>query len=138
MLGFKNDQGKFMVRPRAGRLGNLVCIVPISMLEAATATFEQTIALEGGAGTSNFVLDRPTVIGVPHVGSGVTGGSDAKFYLHYLGGLMKPFIFQARQPLRFQVKGVTDIEKKEIQAMTEARYNLGYGAWWYSVLTTFS
>ena len=108
------------------------------MWEVATKAFEQVIIVEGGAGVSNYTLERPQVIPIQYMGAGATNGSDAKFDLYYTGGRLKPYVFQARQKLRFQTKGFEDIEFKVIKAMTEARYNIGYLAWWTAVRTTFT
>lgn len=140
MLDFKNDQGKPFFRPRFQRLDNLVVRVPLTMYEAATQAFSQDIQIDpsGAAGVSRFALARPTVLAVPYMGASYTNGSDVKFDLDYVGGYVRPFVFQARSPLRFQTKGIDSIEDKSIKAMTEARYNVGYGAWWYSVRTTLT
>ena len=129
MLGFKNDQGKYLVRPKAGKLGNLICVVPLSMYQAATQAFEQILINQG---ESNFVLEKPRVIPVQYY------NQSNKFDLYYTGGRLKPYVFQARKPLRFNVKGADDIEFKVLKAMTEARYNVGYLAWWTGVRTTFN
>ncbi len=129
MLGYKNDQGKYMVRPKIGKLGSLICAVPLAQYETAVKAFEQVVL---ASGESNFVLEKPTVIPVQYY------TSDDKWDLFYTGGLMKPFIFQARKPLQFQVTGADNLETKILKAMTEARYNIGYGAWWTAVRTTFT
>jgi phage major head subunit gpT-like protein len=50
----------------------------------------------------------------------------------------KPYIFQAREPLSRKMKGMDDIEFKDVKFMTQARYNVGYGAWWNAVRYTFT
>lgn len=132
MLGYKNDQGKYYIRPRVGKLGNLVCAVPLNMYEVAAKSFEQIVVVEGGAGVSNFTLEKPTVIPIQYYSSTV------KWDLFYTGGRIKPLVFQARKPLRFQTKGADDIEYRTIKAMTEARYNVGFGAWFTAVRTSFT
>ena len=132
MLSYKNDQGKFYIRPRIGKLGNLIAAVPLTMLEKAAAAFEQVFSLEGGAATSNFVIEKPQVIPIQYMTDG------AKWHLYHTGGPVRPFIFQARKPLQFQMKGADDIEFKALKAMTEARYNIGFGHWANAVLTTFT
>lgn len=129
MLGFKNDQGKYLVRPRAGSLGSLIVTVPINQYEVANEVFAANLT---GGGNTNVVLERPRVIPVQYY------GSQAYFDLHYVGGFVKPFVMQKRMPLRVQSKGINDIEFKELKWMTEARYNVGYLAWWTSVRTTFT
>lgn len=147
MLGFKKDNGKFWIRPKANSgtkiaIDNLVCRVPPALFEVATAAFEQVtrIELDGSnfAGTSNIVISKPEVVAIQYMGDGYENGSDAKFDVDYLGGRLKPFIFQLRKPLDQQVKGLEDIEGKWAKFMAEARYAVGYGAWAYSVRTTFT
>ena len=62
----------------------------------------------------------------------------SKMYLFNLDGALKPFVFQAREPISRQMKGLDDIETKDVKFMTESRYNVGYLAWWKAVLTTFT
>jgi hypothetical protein len=77
-----------------------------------------------GGGDSNIVLDAPRIVSTAYL-------TDAsKFYLFNMDGALKPFIFQAREPLSRQTKGLDDLETKDVKFMTEARYNLGFGAWW--------
>jgi phage major head subunit gpT-like protein len=52
--------------------------------------------------------------------------------------MLRPFVFQARRPLARQMKGMDDREFKNVKFMTDARYNLGYLAWWNAVLTEFN
>lgn len=138
LLGFKNDQGKFLIRPKIGKLGKLMVAVPLALYEVAVKAFEQTIVLEDSVGLTNFTLEKPTVVVIQYMGAGATNGSDIKFDLYYTGGRLKPYVFQAREPLKFQTKGFNDIEFKVIKAMTEARYNIGFLAWWTAVRTTFT
>ena len=105
--------------------------------EVAVTAFEQTIAVEGSVATSNVILEKPTVVPIVYMGS-ENGGSDAKWHLYYTGGMVKPFVFQARKPLEFRMKGADDIEYKILKAMTWARYNMGFGHWANAVLTTFT
>jgi len=131
MLGFKRDNGKPYFRPTIGGLGNLMVTVPLALYDIANKAFGQAIVVEGGAGVSNFVIEQPQVMTV----ASITGD---KFDLYHLGDAIKPYVFQPRQPLRVQSKGADDIEFKEIKVMTEARYNVGYLAWWKAVRTTFT
>jgi phage major head subunit gpT-like protein len=131
MLAFKRDNGKPYQRPTIGALGNLLVTVPVSLYDIANKAFGQAIVVEGGAGVSNFVIETPRILTVASL-------SDSKFDLYHLGDALKPYVFQARQPLRVQSKGSDDIEFKEIKVMTEARYNVGYLAWWKAVRTTFT
>lgn len=128
LLGFKNDQGKPLVRPLIGRMDNLIAMVPPNMRDAAHEAFESTII----SNSSNVVIDRPTIVVNPYL------TATAKFYTFYVGGSLKPFVFQAREPLSRDTKGLDDLETKFVKFMTEARYNLGYLAWWNATLTTLT
>ena len=129
LLGFKNDQGKYLVRPRVGQMGSLICAVPRALRNVANKAFEQALIANG---ESNWFSEKPTIVTIPYYTSAL------KFDVFYTGGLIKPFIFQARKPLQFQVDGANDLKTKQLLAMTEARYNIGYGAWWTAVRTTFA
>lgn len=127
MLNFKRDNGKFFHRPTVTGLGNLMILVPTEMELAAHEAINSTLL---GGGDSNIVLEKPMIVTSPHLTTAT------KFYLFYLGHSMKPFVFQAREPLSRQMKGLDDLETKDVKFMTEARYNIGYLAWWNAVLTT--
>lgn len=136
MLGFKNDQGKPYVRPTIGKLGNLLVVVPLALYETALKSFDQTTL---ATGETNWVIEKPRVVVAQYMGAGFTNGSDVKFDLYYTGGKLKPYVFQARRPLRpLQWKGMNDAETRVLKAMTDARYNIGYLCWWYAVRTTFN
>lgn len=128
MAQYKNDKGKLLNRPTFKGFTNLLCVVPPALLEAATNAFEAQII----SNTSNVVIWKPTVIMSPHLASSV------KFQVYNLGDVLKPYIFQARRPLQRQMKGLEDREFKDVKFMCDARYNVGYGAWWTAVETTFN
>ncbi len=128
MLKFKNDQGKLLNRPISTGLGNLLVLVnpdfEVIAKEALTATILSN--------NSNVVVDAPQIVSSAYL------TDTSKFYLFNLDGALKPFVFQAREPLSRQMKGLEDLETKDVKFMTQARYNLGYFAWWKAVLTTFT
>lgn len=128
MLGFKDDAGEPMNQPTVGQLGDLVVLTPIATYPTAVKATEATLL----SNSTNVHVWRPTVVCSPFL-------TDAtKFYTFYVGNPLKPFVFQAREPLSRQVKGLDDIETKDVKFMTQARYNVGYLAWWNAVLTTFT
>lgn len=128
MLKYKNDQGKLLNRPVSTSMGQLLCLVPPDLELQAYEGLTASIL----SNNSNVVIDAPRIVVSPHL-------TDAtKFYLFNLEGALRPFVFQAREPLSRQMKGLDDIETKDVKFMTEARYNVGYLAWWKSVLTTFT
>ena len=140
MLAFKNDRGKYFIRPTAGKLGNIVCRVPLALYDVAVDAFESQLLVKtaGDGAETNVLIEKPDVQVIQYMGAGTTGGSDVKFDIDFLGGRLKPFVFQARSPLRFEVSGQAGIEFKDVKAMTEARYNVGYLMWPFSVRTTFN
>jgi len=130
MLAFKGDNGKPLVRPTQAQQVErpLVTVTPTlypTALEALSARFDTN-------GNPVVIMGNPEVLPIAYL-------TDAtKFHVHDTSGPLKPLIFQEREPLSRQVKGADDLETKDLKLMTEARYNAGYGAWWKSVLTTFT
>jgi phage major head subunit gpT-like protein len=128
ILGYKDDRGEPYQGRFVDRMTDLVCVVPIEQRQVAHEAIEQTIV----SNTTNVVIDKPRIVTSP----GLTDAT--KFYTFATGQFMKPFVFQAREPLSRQIKGLDDIETKDAKFMTQARYDLGYLAWWNAVLTTFT
>ncbi len=129
MIKFKNDQGKFLNRPSIKKMSDLVCLVPPDLELQA---YEGLMSALFGGGNTNIVIDAPKIVVAPQL-------TDATvFYLFNTNAILKPMVFQPREPLMRQMKGLEDIEVKDVKFMTEARYNLGYLAWWTAVQTTFT
>lgn len=129
MLKYKNDQGRFLNRHLFTGMSGLMIIVPPDLELVA---YEGLTSVLLGGGNTNVVIDQPTILVSPYL-------TDAtKFYLVNTGGILRPFVFQQREPLTRQMKGLDDLETKDVKFMTEARYNAGYLAWWTAVLTTFT
>lgn len=140
MLTYKNDQGKFFHRSVINfDQKNLTVLVPPVLAEVAMKAFEQVVVVEGGAGTTNYLMARPKVVPFQHM-SAAAGGSDVKFDLYYTGGIFKPYVFQNRQRLTFDRKGYNpgDREFKQAKWMLDARYNVGVLGWFNAVRTTFA
>ena len=130
MLGYVNDQGKKLVRPVLRGANKFLCLVPIEMQQAAV---EGTAAALTTDGATNVVIDQPEIVACPAL------TDTTKFYTFLMEGTLKPFVFQKRRPIRTPVwKGMDDPETKVLKMMTDARYNLGYLAWWKAVLTTWT
>jgi phage major head subunit gpT-like protein len=128
MLKFKNDQGKLLNRPISTGLSNLLLLVNPDFEVIAKEALTSAIL----SNNSNIVVDAPRIVSSAYL------TDTSKMYLFNLDGALKPFVFQAREPLSRQAKGLDDIETKDVKFMTEARYNLGYLAWWKACLTTFT
>lgn len=127
LLSYKADNGKFFNRPIANNLDLIVLVAPNNERPAREA-LQAALLVNGG---TNIVIGTPRIVVSPYVAA-------TKMYLINAGGVLRPFIFQARQPLSFATKGEMDLETKDVKFMTEARYNVGMGAWWTIVLTTFT
>ena len=128
MLAFKNDQGKLYNRPTVGRLNDLTLLVPLALRDLVYDALESELI----GNSTNVVVDRPNIVSSPYL------TSDVKLYLFKTGEAVKPFVFQRREPLTRMMKGVDDLETKDVKFMTEARYNVGYFAWWTSILCTLT
>jgi phage major head subunit gpT-like protein len=109
-------------------LSNLLVVVNPDFEVIANEALRSTIL----SNNSNIVIDAPTIVSSAYL------TDTSKMYLFNLDGALRPFVFQAREPLTRQMKDMDDIESKDVKFMTEARYNVGYLAWWKAVLTTFT
>lgn len=128
MLGYRNDQKKLLIRPTITPLSLMLMVPPGLEQVAYDALYKQLI----NGGETNLILDRPQIRTINYLTSGVS------FYLLNNSQPLRPFVFQARQPLGRQMKGLDDREFKEVKFMTDARYNVGYLAWWNAVKVTFT
>lgn len=131
MLAYKNDRGDLFYEPvvQESDMNGFLVMVPLELWETAKTALESALL---GGGDSNIRLSMARIVVSPFL-------TDAtKWYLFKTDEILKPFIFQARQPLSRQMKGMDDREFKDVKFMTEARYNMGYLAWWTAVLTTFT
>ena len=142
MKTFKKDNGKFWYRPNVVRMSDFVVICPGALEDSIDDAFEQKQSLEivssSFGATTNHFREKPTILSCPYLNATETNGSDSKFYLFYVGGRLKPFVWQPRQRLRTEIKGLNSIEDKYIKFMTEARYNFGYFMWQYAIEITLS
>jgi phage major head subunit gpT-like protein len=128
LLSFKNDQGKLYHRPTVGRLSDLTILVPLDLRDVTYDALESELL----SNSTNVIVDRPNIVSSPYLASAV------KFFLFKTGEPVKPFVFQRREPLSRQMAGMDNLETKDVKFMTEARYNVGYFAWWTSVLCTLT
>lgn len=131
MMGFKRDNGKPYMRPRIEKPDGIVCVIPLKYFAAFDKAFNQVVIAESNAGVTNYNFVRPTIIPLASM-------TENKFYTFHVNDPLKPFVFQDRQPLGFDTKGADDREWKDIKVFGDARYNIGYLAWWKAVLTTFT
>ena len=134
MLLFKDDHGELLHDDAVMGINGgmeLVALVPLNMWEVAKKAFTPSLFINSGE--QNMPVVIADVVPTPHFGS-----AGVYWDLYRVDTAFKPYIFQAREPLRRQMKGMDDIEWKDVKFMTEARYNVGYGAWWNAVRMTFT
>jgi hypothetical protein len=131
MLGYKNDQGKFYIRPKVGKLGNLVAAF-------RWRSTKRQCGLRAGHSVEGSVghVERVPREADDHPDSVHDQRRSLGPVLH--GRACSSRTSSKRKPLQFQMKGADDIEFKTLKAMTEARYNIGFGHWSTGVLTTFT
>lgn len=128
MERFKTDTGKLLNWDVTDDNKDLICVVPSELHQTAANAFQAT------------VIDSTTnvVINVPRIKKSARLTSKRVFYLANVSMPLKPFMFQARMPLKRGYAGLDDMRTKFVQFMTEARYALGYGPWWTMVMITFT
>ena len=132
MLNYKDDHGELIHDDAVFDMENgmeLVALVPLQYLEVARKA--TTVGLQVNNGETHVPVVMADVIATPHI----TGN---KFDLYRLDSPVKPFVFQAREPISRNTKDLEDIEFKDVKFMTQQRFAVGYGAWWNAVRTTFT
>jgi len=129
IIGFKRDNGKPFFRPTLEPVNDFVLEVPSVMQDVATKALTKSLV---NGGETNVVVNPPKIVAVPAFTDTLS------IYLQRVGQPLKPFVFQARQPLARQMKGLDDREFRGVKFMTDARYNLGYLAWFNACKLTFA
>jgi phage major head subunit gpT-like protein len=127
LLSFKDDQGEPMALSPEG----LVCVVPPSMLYAALETVNAAMIGQ----TSNVLSGVARVISLPGLSATDT------FYLLKTDGVVRPFIFQDREPIEFGALAEESEEgfKREKWLFgVRARYRMIYGYWQFAVRVVFN
>lgn len=127
MLTFKDDSGEPMVR----QVGGLTCVVPPSMYFSALEAISATLI----ANTSNVLHGAARVISLPWL------TDSAKWYLLKTDGVIRPFIFQDREPVEFSSLAETSDEafrREKFLYGVRARYRMAYGYWQYAMQVQFT
>jgi phage major head subunit gpT-like protein len=126
MLAYKDDQGE----PLLVSASSLVCLVPPMMLFTAMEAIYATVV----GNTQNVLAGIARVISLPWL-------TDAsKWYLLKTDGVVRPFIFQDREPVEFnaQAEGSDEgFRREKFLFGVRARYCMAYGYWQYAVRTDF-
>ncbi len=126
MLVFKDDQGE----PMNIGVSGLVCVVPPSMLFTAMEAVNASVI----ANTDNVVKGIARVIALPWLSAAST------WYLLKTDGVIRPFIFQDREPVEFGALTETSEEsfkREKLLFGVRARYRMTYGYWQFAVRTVF-
>lgn len=127
MLAFKDDQGQPMMISTSG----LTCVVPPTMLFTALEAVNASVI----SNTSNVLQGAARVIALPWLTTATT------WYLLKNDGVIRPFIFQDREPVEFDAlaEGSEEAFKREkFLYGVRARYRLTYGYWQFGVRTVFT
>lgn len=126
MLNFKDDQGD----PMAVGASGLTCIVPPTMYFTALEAVNSSLVNN----TSNLLQGAARIIAFPWL-------SDAsKWYLAKTDGVVRPFIFQDREPVEFNAlteDSEEGFKREKFLFGVRARYRLAYGYWQFALRTDF-
>jgi len=127
MLGYKDDQGE----PLLISASSLVCIVPPTMLFTATEAINATVI----GNLQNVMQGIARVVALPWL-------TDAsKWYLLKTDGVVRPFIFQDREPVEFNAlveESDEGFRREKYLFGVRARYRMAYGYWQYAVRVDFT
>ncbi len=126
LLGFKDDQGAPMPMSASG----LVCVVPPPMYFTAVEAIHSAVVNS----TTNALEGIARVIAFPWLSYRRT------WYLLKTNGVVRPFIFQDREPIEFN--SLTDdseegFKREKYLYGVRARYRMAYGYWQYAVRSEF-
>lgn len=127
LVSYKNDQGNLFIRNPIEDMQGLAAFVPPTMAQVMN---DALIPITIGT-TPTRLINPPTVSSLGYLTSAT------KFWVFYTGSPLKPFVFQKRRPLNWQMKGLDDREFKAVKFMTDARYAVGFLAWWTAVQVEF-
>jgi len=127
MLGLRDDQGDPMALSATG----LYCVVPPNLLFTALEAINTTIT----NGTSNVLEGAARVVSFPWL------ASDDSWYLLKTDTVVRPFIFQDREPIEFTALAEESddaFKREKFLFGVRARYRIGYGYWQFAVKSIFS
>jgi phage major head subunit gpT-like protein len=126
MMSFKDDQGE----PLAIAATGLVCVVPPTMFFTALEAINATVVNN----TTNVVSGAARVISMPWL-------TDASaWYLLKTDGVIRPFIFQDREPVEFNAlteDSEDGFKREKFLYGVRARSGMAYGYWQFAVKTDF-
>jgi phage major head subunit gpT-like protein len=127
MLAFKDDRGE----PMSLSAGGLACVVPTTMYLTALEAVNSTIV----SSTSNVLEGAARIISFPWLDDA------SEWYLLKTDGVVRPFIFQDREPVEFSAlteESNEGFRREKFLYGVRARYRLTYGYWQYAVRVGFT
>lgn len=126
MMAFRDDQGEPMAISATG----LVCVVPTTMYFSALEAVSATVV----SSTSNVMSGVARVIAFPWL------TELSRWYLLKTDGVIRPFLFQDREPVEFTALTAESDEgfrREKFLYGVRARYRMAYGYWQFAVRTAF-
>lgn len=126
MMGFKDDQADPMFIGATG----LACVVPTPLYFTALEAVSATVV----GSTSNVMTGVARIIGFPWL------TDQRKWYLVKTDGVIRPFIFQDREPVEFTAlteESDEGFRREKFLYGVRARYRLAYGYWQFATRTLF-
>lgn len=132
MMGFKDDQGL----PMAIDQGSISVVVHPDYYWKAREALGATVI----ANTSNVLQGAANLVSFPFLTAPTT--ADGYIYLVKNDGVVRPFIFQDREPVTFAAIDQPDSEEVFMREKNyygvRARYRMTYGYWQYCVRVNFT
>lgn len=126
MLAFKDDQGEPMAVSETG----MVVVTPPQTFFAALEAINTTLVNN----LDNVLHGAARVISLPWLTNA------AEWYLLKTDGVIRPVIFQDREPIEFNAlteESDEGFRREKFLFGVRARYRMGYGYWQFGVKTTF-
>ena len=108
-----------------------MCVVPPTMLYTALEAVSATLISQ----TSNVLQGAARVIALPRLTSVTT------WYLLKTDGVVRPFIFQDREPVEFGAlteNSEEGFKREKLLFGVRARYRMTYGYWQFGIRTVFN
>lgn len=127
MMGFKDDQGE----PAMISTSGLAVIVPPALLFVAAEAINSTVIDD----RANALQGIARVIAFPWL------ADPNKWYLLKTDGVLRPFIFQDREPVEFSSlteESDEGFRREKMLFGVRARYRMAYGYWQYAVRMDFT
>jgi phage major head subunit gpT-like protein len=126
ILSFRDDRGEPMSLSTSG----LACVVPTPMYLTALEAVNSTIVNN----SSNVLQGAARIVAFPWLGDA------SKWYLLKTDGVVRPFIFQDREPVEFTAlteESDEGFRREKFLYGVRARYRIAYGYWQYAVRVDF-